>query len=170
MILLWSLSHKTWVHLCVVIWCALLFMVLLTSLHTHAYFINIPSILDSYLISSFSFLYLLSFESSIFFNHFCPIILLCIKQVTRKLSGHACLEMLGKPTLKDIHYKFCLWLWSILGDIYTFVRSTKCHDKKISKLCTENPIYKYIFRLLLFLKIVIIYLLGWITQGCSDSI
>ena len=112
MILLWSLSHKTWVHLCVVIWCALLFMVLLTSLHTHAYFINIPSILDSYLISSFSFLYLLSFESSIFFNHFCPIILLCIKQVTRKLSGHACLEMLGKPTHKDIHYKFGSWLSS----------------------------------------------------------
>lgn len=122
-----------------VIWCALLFMVLLTSLHTHAYFINIPSILDSYLISSFSFLYLLSFESSIFFNHFCPIILLCIKQVTRKLSGHACLEMLGKPTHKDIHYKLSFYyvLWS-----------------------TENPIYKYIFRLLLFLKIVIIYLLS----------
>ena len=165
MILLWSLSHKTWVHLCVVIWCALLFMVLLTSLHTHAYFINIPSILDSYLISSFSFLYLLSFESSIFFNHFCPIILLCIKQVTRKLSGHACLEMLGKLTHKDIHYKFGSWLWS------TKTGANYCIIKDITSIWyTENLIYKYIFRLLLFLKIVIIYLLSWITQGCSDSI
>ena len=148
---------------CVVTWCALIFMLLLTSLHTHAYFINIPSILDSYLISSFSFLYLLSFESSIFFNHFCPIILLCIKQVTRKLSGHACLEMLGKPTHKDIHYKSGSWL--SITEMILFNQYSE-----LGIWYAENTIYNYIFRLLLFLKIVIIYLLSWITQGCSDSI
>ena len=73
----------------------------------HQYPINFRFI--SYFLFFFFYIFLV-FESSIFFNHFCPIILLCIKQVTRKLSGHACLEMLGKPTHKDIHYKSGSWL------------------------------------------------------------
>ena len=112
-----------------VIWCALLFMVLLTSLHTHAYFINIPSILDSYLTFP-SFYHLLEFHHHWFLNLFLLNHFICVsKQVTLKLSCHAYLKILNKQShyLSDLlecqpHSKIKSYLFIYLNPKYFILK------------------------------------------------
>ena len=121
---------------CVVIWWALLFMVLLTSLHTHAYFINIPSILDSY--QTFpSFYHLLEFHHHWFLNSFLLNHSICVlKQVTLKLSCHAYLKMLNKQS----HYLFDLIPCQTHSEIKSYLFFYSNHKWFCTKciLCLKN--------------------------------